>query len=49
MSDIRKASLTLDVAHKNCDLYATTTAAQQTIQYALPNLEKKALEHRRNF
>jgi hypothetical protein len=46
LSDIRKAGLTMDVARRNCDLYSATTAAQQNIQYALPSLEKKALENR---
>ncbi len=46
LSDIRKAGLTMDAARKNCELYSATTAAQQSIQYALPSLEKRALEHR---
>src|SRR5579872_827556 len=46
LSAIKKAGLTVDVAQKNCDLYAATTSAQQDIQFALPNLEKQALEHR---
>lgn len=46
LSDVRKAGLTMDTARKNCDLYAATTAAQQSIQYSLPSLEKKALQHR---
>lgn len=46
LSDIRKAGLTMDVARKNCDLYTATSAAQQSIQYALPNLEKQALVNR---
>jgi hypothetical protein len=46
LSDIRKAGLTMDVARKNCELYSATTAAQQHIQYAVPSLEKKALQHR---
>lgn len=46
LSDIKKAGLTMDVARKNCDLYSATTTAQQDIQYALPSLEKQALQHR---
>lgn len=46
LSDARKAGLTMDAARKNCELYTATTAAQENIQYALPSLEKKALEHR---
>src|SRR5262249_40565968 len=46
LSDIKKSGLTMDVAEKNCDLYKATTAAQQNIQFALPNLEKQALQHR---
>jgi hypothetical protein len=34
------------VARKNCSLYDATSAAQQKVQYAVPALEKKALEHR---
>jgi hypothetical protein len=46
LSDVRKAGLTMDAARKNCELYGATTAVQQNIQYALPVLEKQALEHR---
>jgi hypothetical protein len=46
LSDIRKAGLTVDAARKNCQLYMATTLSQQAILYALPNLEKQALEHR---
>jgi hypothetical protein len=46
LSDVRKAGLTTDAARKNCELYSATTAAQQSIQYALPGLEKEALQHR---
>lgn len=46
LSDIKKAGLTMDAARKNCDLYTAGTTAQQVLQYALPNLEKQALEHR---
>ena len=46
LSDVRKAGLTMDAARKNCELYSATTAAQQSIQYALPGLEKEALQHR---
>ncbi len=46
LSDVRKAGLTMNAARKNCELYSATTAAQQSIQYALPGLEKEALQHR---
>lgn len=46
LSDVRKAGLTMDAARKNCELYSATTVAQQSIQYALPSLEKKALQNR---
>jgi len=46
LSDVRKAGLTMEAARKNCGLYSATTAAQQSILYALPSLEKKALENR---
>jgi hypothetical protein len=46
LSNVRKASLTVDAARKDCELYAATSSAQQAIQYALPNLEKQTLEHR---
>jgi hypothetical protein len=46
LSDLRKASLTMDVARKNCELYKATTWAQQDIQYALPSLEREALRNR---
>jgi hypothetical protein len=46
LSDVRKAGLTMDAARKNCELYMATTSSQQAILYALPNLEKQALEHR---
>jgi hypothetical protein len=46
LSDIRKASLTMAAARKNCELYKATTGAQQDVQYALPSLEKEALRNR---
>jgi len=46
LSGLRKASLTMDVARKNCELYKATSWAQQDIQYALPSLEREALRNR---
>ena len=46
LSNVRKSLLTMDVARKNCDLYTATSSAQQDVQYALPSLEKQALQHR---
>src|SRR5271169_6577321 len=38
LSNMRKAGLTMNAAHKNCELYSASTSAQQDIQYALPTL-----------
>jgi hypothetical protein len=46
LSNVRKAGLTMEAARKDCELYGATASAQQAIQYALPSLEKQALEHR---
>jgi hypothetical protein len=46
LSSVRKGALTMDAARKNCELYTATTSTQQDIQYALPSLEKQALQHR---
>jgi hypothetical protein len=46
LSSIRKAGLTMDAAHKDCELYKASTGAQQNIQYALSGLEKEALRNR---
>jgi hypothetical protein len=46
LSDIRKSSLAMEAARKNCELYKATTGAQQHVQYALSSLEKEALSNR---
>lgn len=46
LSALRKASLTMSAARKNCELYKATTAAQQEVQYAIANLEREALRNR---
>ena len=46
LANIKKAGFTMDVARKNCELYRSTTATQQQLQYALPALEKSALQNR---
>jgi len=46
LSAVRKAGLTLDAARRNCDLYRTTSSAQQAIEYASARLEKDALNNR---
>ena len=46
LSAFRKAGLTMAVAHKNCELYKVTTAAQQDLQYAISSLEREALRNR---
>lgn len=46
MSDLKKASLTMEVARRSCDLYRTSLNTQQRLQYALPMLEREALHNR---
>lgn len=46
LADLKKAGLTMELARKNCELYKTTTGAQQEIQYALASLEREALRNR---
>jgi hypothetical protein len=46
LSNVRKAGLTMEAARKNCEVYSATTSAQQAIQYAMPSMEKEALQHR---
>src|SRR5580700_10553172 len=46
LSNVRKGTLTMDAARKDCELYSATASAQQAIQYAIPNLEKQALQNR---
>ena len=46
LSNLRKAGLTVEAARKNCELYESNLAAQQTILYAVANLEKEALQNR---
>lgn len=46
LSNVRKAGLTMDEARKNCALYSASSSAQRAIQYAMPSLEKEALQHR---
>jgi hypothetical protein len=46
LAGVRKGVLTMDAARKNCELYTATTSTQQDIQYAMPGLEKQALQHR---
>jgi len=46
LADVKKAALTMDAAHRNCELYKSTTAAQQEVQYATARLEKDALRNR---
>jgi hypothetical protein len=46
LSSVRKATLTMDAARKDCDLYKVTTGAQQSIQYATQNIEREALRNR---
>jgi chaperonin cofactor prefoldin len=46
LSNVRKAALTMDAARKDCELYTVSSSAQQVIQYAIPSLEKQALQNR---
>jgi hypothetical protein len=46
LSNVRKGTLTMDAARKDCELYAASSLAQQAIQYAIPVLEKQSLQHR---
>jgi hypothetical protein len=46
LSNVRKGALTMDAARKDCELYTASASAQQAIQYAIPALEKQALDHR---
>ena len=46
VSDVKKAGLTMEVARRGCDLYRSTTTVQQQLQYAVPMLERAALENR---
>ena len=46
LSSLKKAGITLDVARKNCELYKASTGVMQHLQYALPAIEKDALQHR---
>lgn len=46
LSNLRKAGLTVEAARKNCELYKANLAAQQTILYAVSNLEREALQNR---
>src|SRR5580700_2604728 len=46
LSNVRKAALTMDAARKDCELYTVSSSAQQAVQYAIPSLEKQALENR---
>ena len=46
LAGVKRASITLDAARKNCDLYRASTGVQQYLQYALPNIERQALTNR---
>jgi len=46
LSSVKKAGITVDAARKNCDLYQSSIHVQQTLQYALPALEREALTNR---
>jgi hypothetical protein len=46
LSNVRKAGLTMDAARKNCALYSASSSAQLDLQYALPSIEKQALQNR---
>lgn len=46
LSSVKKAGLTMEVARKECELYKSTTATQQAVQYAIPSMEREALRNR---
>jgi hypothetical protein len=46
LSNVRKGGLTMEAARKDCELYSASALAQQAIQYAIPSLEKQALQNR---
>jgi len=46
LSNVKKAEITMAVAQKECALYTATTQAQLAIQYALPSIEREALQNR---
>ena len=46
LAGFRKSGLTMSAARANCELYKSTTAAQQNLQYAISNLEREALGNR---
>jgi hypothetical protein len=46
LSNVRKGTLTMDAARKDCELYASSASAEQAVQYAMPALEKQALQNR---
>src|SRR5580692_10935289 len=46
LANVRKAALTMDAARKDCELYTASVSAQQAVQYAIPSLEKQALQNR---
>jgi len=46
LSNFKKAGITVDAAHKNCELYKASTGVQSFLQYAVPSVEKDALAHR---
>jgi len=46
LSNVRKGTLTMDAARKDCELYTASASAQQAIQYAIAALEKQALQNR---
>lgn len=48
-SDQKKARLTMETAKASCAAYGASTEAQQHIAYALPNLERIILDHRREL
>jgi hypothetical protein len=46
VADVKKAALTMEVARRNCALYRSTTSVQKQLQYAIPMLEREALQNR---
>lgn len=46
LANLRKGSLTMEIARRNCELYKATAEARTRVQYALPALQREILQHR---
>ena len=46
LANLKKAGITEEVARRNCELYKSSTAVVEVLQYALPGIERDVLHHR---